>query len=79
MEATLLPLFGGHKISNFNESEILVLHRNMRLEVIKVIKPFLQIFKLLMEGKLIIDGHHVGFVLQVFMCCGKFVGMWECH
>ncbi len=42
MEITLLPLFGGPKIFDTFESEILVLHRNMRLEVIKVIKPFLQ-------------------------------------
>jgi hypothetical protein len=38
METTLLPLFGGFEISDSFENEILVLHRNMQLEVIKVIK-----------------------------------------
>ncbi len=41
METTLLPLFGGLEIFDSFENEILVLHRNMQLEVIKVIKPFL--------------------------------------
>jgi hypothetical protein len=41
MEITLLSLFVGLEIFDSFENEILVLHRNMRLEVIKVIKPFL--------------------------------------
>jgi hypothetical protein len=38
MELALLPLFGGPEIYDSFENEILVLHRNMH---IKVIKPFL--------------------------------------
>jgi hypothetical protein len=45
MEVTLLPLFGGPEIYDTFESEILVLHRNMHLEVIKVIKPFFVVSK----------------------------------
>jgi hypothetical protein len=41
MEITLLLFFGGLEISDSFESEILALQRNMRLKVIKVIKPFL--------------------------------------
>jgi hypothetical protein len=41
MEVTLLPLFGGLEIYDSFESEILVLHINMQLKDIKVIKPFL--------------------------------------
>jgi hypothetical protein len=41
METSLLPLFGGPNISSAFENEILVLHINVWLEVIKVIKPFL--------------------------------------
>jgi hypothetical protein len=41
MEATLLPLSHGPEIFDSFENEIIVLHRNMWLEVIKVIKPFL--------------------------------------
>jgi hypothetical protein len=45
MEVTLLPLFGGPEIYDSFESEILVLHKNMQLEVIKAIKPFLQFLR----------------------------------
>jgi hypothetical protein len=41
MEVTLLPFFGGPEIYDSFDNEILVLHRNMQFEVIKVIKPFL--------------------------------------
>jgi hypothetical protein len=47
----LLPLFGGPEISDSFENEILVLHKNMRLEVIKVIKPFLQFLKTFDGGR----------------------------
>jgi hypothetical protein len=41
MEITLLLFSGGLEIFDSFESEILALQKNMRLEVIKVIKPFL--------------------------------------
>jgi benzoyl-CoA reductase/2-hydroxyglutaryl-CoA dehydratase subunit BcrC/BadD/HgdB len=37
----IIAIFGGLEIFDSFENEILVLHRNVRLEVIKVIKPFL--------------------------------------
>jgi hypothetical protein len=45
MEITLLLFFGGLEISDSFENEILALQINMRLKVIKVIKPFLQFLK----------------------------------
>jgi hypothetical protein len=45
MEVALLPLFGGLEIYDSFESEILVLHINMQLEDIKVIKPFFVVSK----------------------------------
>ncbi len=45
MEATLLPLFDGLEFFYSFESEILVLHRNMWLEVINVFKLFFVVFE----------------------------------
>jgi hypothetical protein len=41
MEVQLLELSTSPEIFDLFEAEICLLHRNMRLEVIKVIKPFL--------------------------------------
>jgi hypothetical protein len=45
MEAQLLELFVGPEIFDLFEATICLLHKNMRLEVIKVIKPFLEILR----------------------------------
>ncbi len=45
METTLMPLFGEPEIFDLFENEILVLHRNMWLEVIKVCQTFFVIFE----------------------------------
>jgi hypothetical protein len=45
MEAQLLELSIGLEISYLFETKIFLLHRNMRLEVIKVIKPFLEFMR----------------------------------
>ncbi len=42
MEPQLLELFVGPKIFNLFEAKICFLQKNMQLEVIKVIKPFLE-------------------------------------
>ncbi len=45
MEATLLQLCIGPKMSDPFEAKILFLKKNMWLELIKVIKPFLEFLK----------------------------------
>jgi hypothetical protein len=45
MEAQLLELFVGLEISDLFEVEIYLLHKNMRLEVIKLIKPLLEFLR----------------------------------
>jgi hypothetical protein len=45
MEAKLLQLSSPFKVFYPFEAEILLLHRNMQLEVIKVIKPFLDFLR----------------------------------
>jgi hypothetical protein len=45
MEVALLHLSTGFEIFNLIHAEILVLHMNMQLEVIKVIKFFFEVFQ----------------------------------
>jgi hypothetical protein len=45
MEVKLLQLFNVSKVSNLFEAKILFLHKNMQLEVIKVINPFFDFLK----------------------------------
>jgi hypothetical protein len=45
MEAKLLQLSSPFKVSNPFEAKILLLHKNMQLEAIKVIKPFLDFLR----------------------------------
>jgi hypothetical protein len=45
MEIELLQLFNPYKFLDLFEVKILLLHRNMRLEVIKVIKHFFDFLK----------------------------------
>ncbi len=45
MEVKLLQIFNLFKVSNLFEAKILFLHRNMQLEIIKVIKPFFDFLK----------------------------------
>ncbi len=45
MEAQLLELFVGPEISDLFEAKICLLHKNMQLEVIMVIKPFLEFLR----------------------------------
>jgi hypothetical protein len=45
MEAMLLQLFSSFEVFDPFEAKILLLHRNMRLEVIKVIKQLLNFLR----------------------------------
>jgi hypothetical protein len=49
MEVELLQLSNPSKVLDLLEAKILLLHRNMRLEVIKVIKPFFDFLKFYMQ------------------------------
>jgi hypothetical protein len=50
--------------------EVEVLHKNMQLEVIKVIKPFFKFLKCFYTH----NYNHVGFMFQGFVYCGKLNG-----
>jgi hypothetical protein len=50
MEATLLQFSSGPKMSDLFEAKILLLQKNMWLEVIKVIKPFLEFLRFFYVG-----------------------------
>jgi hypothetical protein len=43
--SSIIAFFGGPKVYDSFENEIPISHRNMQLEVIKVIKPFLQFLR----------------------------------
>jgi len=61
------------------EVEILLLHNNMWLEVIRMIKPFLDFLKsfdALQNYNMMV--HYVGPMFQGFAHCQKFSGMREC-
>jgi hypothetical protein len=45
MEIALLQLFNWLEIFNLFEVKILLLHKNMQMEVIKIIKPFLEFLR----------------------------------
>jgi hypothetical protein len=45
MEVTLLQLFNGLEIFKLFEVEIFLLHKNMQMEVIKIVKPFLEFLR----------------------------------
>jgi hypothetical protein len=45
MEIALLQLFNGLEIFNLFKTEILLLHKNMLVEVIKIIKPFFKFLR----------------------------------
>jgi hypothetical protein len=72
MEVELLEFFSKTEISNPFEVDIFLLHRNMWLEVMKVIKPlwgFLRSFNEQLVHNMMTN--HVGSMLQVFAHCEK--------
>ncbi len=80
MEAALLPLSGRPEIFDSFENEIFVLHRNMRLEVIKVIKPFLQFLRTFDGGQvhnmmaIMLDPHFKSFrIVENLLGCGNAI------
>jgi len=54
--------------------EVEVLHKNMQLEVIKVIKPSLKNLKYFYMH----NYNHVRFMFQGFVYCGKVSGTCKC-
>jgi len=67
MEATLLRLFIKPKISKPFEAKNFLLHKNMLLEVIKVIKKNLEFLRSFVMGNSQHDGYHAGSTLQGFV------------
>jgi hypothetical protein len=55
--------------------EVEVLHKNMQLEVIKVIKPSLNFLKYFYTH----NYNHVGFMFQGFVYRGKLSGTCKCN
>ncbi len=45
MEVVLLQLFNGLEVFNLFEAKIFFLHKNMWMEMIKIIKPFLEFLR----------------------------------
>jgi hypothetical protein len=75
MEIALLQLFNGLEIFNLLKTEILFLHKNMRVEVIKIIKIFFGVFEVFWcTTCLKHDGYHVGSTFQGFVHCENLVG-----
>jgi hypothetical protein len=80
MEVELLEFFSKTEISNPFEVDIFLLHRNMWLEVMKVIKPlwgFLRSFNEQLVHNMMTN--HVGSMLQVFAHCEKLNEARECN
>jgi hypothetical protein len=75
MEVQLLGLFARLEIFGLFEAKICLLHKNMQLEVIKVIKPFLEFLRFLDARQVHKhDGYHVGSLFQGITHSGKLGG-----
>jgi hypothetical protein len=76
MEVALLELSIKLEIFYLFEAKIHFLHKNMWLEMIKVIKPFFGVFEVFWcDTRSQHDGYHVGSILQGFVHSGKLGGM----